>query len=142
MILLGIETCCGAYSICIRKDDVEIYYFSSTSQNQQAEELIDNLDTAFKNLMLDYQNLDVIAVTVGPGSFTGIRIGLAAIYGLSYELDVKFISVTTLEALAISRGDVDVVLPAGRGKVYFQSFANGNPLSEIQLKDVNDIDFA
>jgi tRNA threonylcarbamoyladenosine biosynthesis protein TsaB len=79
---------------------------------------------------------DRIAVTVGPGSFTGLRVGLAFAKGLSVALGRTCVGVGTLEALATSVGAfglVACVIDAGRGNVYVQVFEGGRPLAAPEI---------
>ena len=80
---------------------------------------------------IGFAAIDRIAVTVGPGSFTGLRVGLAFAKGLSAALDCPCAGVNTLEALATSArapGLVACVIDAGRGNVYVQVFEDDTPL--------------
>ena len=77
-----------------------------------------------------FDQLDRIAVTVGPGSFTGLRVGLAFAKGLSAALAIPAVGVGSLEALAQPyEGRVFAVLDAKRGQVYLQAFADGAAVS-------------
>jgi tRNA threonylcarbamoyladenosine biosynthesis protein TsaB len=79
---------------------------------------------------LGFVALGRIGVTVGPGSFTGLRVGLAFAKGLSAALGVPAVGVGSLEALAHGRpGRVFAVLDAKRGQVYLQAFADGAAVS-------------
>lgn len=81
---------------------------------------------------IEFAAVDRIAVTVGPGSFTGLRVGLAFAKGLSAALDRPCVGVETLEALAASAcapGRVACVIDAGRGNVYMQLFEDDTPLA-------------
>ena len=60
----------------------------------------------------DYSALDAIAITAGPGSFTGVRIGVATVKGLAFEHDIPCVSVSTLEAVAYNFVDQDSVVCA------------------------------
>jgi len=84
-----------------------------------------------------FKDIDRFAVTVGPGSFTGIRVGVAAARGLSLATGRPLIGVTTLEAYASEVAEegagapIAIALDARRGEVYFQEFdAAGRPLGE------------
>lgn len=86
---------------------------------------------------LPLSDIDRFAVTVGPGTFTGIRVGVAAGRGLALAAGRPLIGVTTLEAYAAEIADANegapiaIALDARRGEVYFQNFdACGRPLSE------------
>lgn len=83
-----------------------------------------------------FKSLDRIGVTVGPGSFTGLRVGLAFAQGLGAALDRPVVGVSTLDALAASLDAEDrpvaAVVDARRGQVYARLFAAGVPLGEAQ----------
>lgn len=81
----------------------------------------------------DFAGLDRIGVTVGPGSFTGLRVGLAFALGLGAALDRPVIGVSTLDAMAASAPDTQgltaAVIDARRGQVYARLFQDGRPLT-------------
>lgn len=86
---------------------------------------------------LPFTDIDRFAVTVGPGTFTGIRVGVAAGRGLALATGRPLVGVTTLEAYAAElageagNAPIAIALDARRGEVYFQSFdAAGRPLSQ------------
>ncbi|MBU1347169.1 MAG: tRNA (adenosine(37)-N6)-threonylcarbamoyltransferase complex dimerization subunit type 1 TsaB [Alphaproteobacteria bacterium] len=87
-----------------------------------------------------FEALDRIGVTVGPGSFTGLRVGLAFAQGLGAALERPVVGVSTLAALAWSaddgRGATAAVIDARRGQVYLQLFRDGAPASEPQALEV------
>ncbi|MGR6531723.1 tRNA (adenosine(37)-N6)-threonylcarbamoyltransferase complex dimerization subunit type 1 TsaB [Brevundimonas sp. RM1] len=82
-----------------------------------------------------FDGIDRIGVTVGPGSFTGLRVGLAFALGLGAALDRPVVGVSTLDALAASvpaKGMVAAVIDARRGQVYARLFRDGAPLGEAE----------
>ena len=103
----------------------------------QAEALLPMVDGALRRTGLPAAALDLIAVTIGPGSFTGIRVGLAAAQGIALGLDRPLIGVTGFEAVAAICGpdsidcncDLLVALESRRADLYVQIFdAAGRPL--------------
>ena len=78
---------------------------------------------------LAFDRLDRVAVTIGPGSFTGLRVGLAFAKGLALALDIPCIGVGTLEALAAGRtGFIASVIDARRDQIYLQCFDGAESL--------------
>jgi len=98
----------------------------------QAEALMPMVAEVMHEAQLDFSALDLIAVTIGPGSFTGLRTGLAAARGLALARSLPLIGVTTTESIALAAwrqmapGDlrpVIVVLNSRRKDLYVQEFA-------------------
>ena len=93
-----------------------------------AERLMAMIDEVFADSTLAMQDIDLIAVTVGPGSFTGIRVGVAAARGLALALSRPVVGVGTLEALADAafekgvEGPLMALIDARRGEIYGQLF--------------------
>jgi tRNA threonylcarbamoyladenosine biosynthesis protein TsaB len=88
-----------------------------TTGHRHGEELLSRLDNSLTRLQAAATDIHWIGVGVGPGSFTGLRIGLATAKTLAYGLDVPLIGVSTTHALALAAGvrnrEVVVALPAG-----------------------------
>jgi tRNA threonylcarbamoyl adenosine modification protein YeaZ len=84
---------------------------------------------------LGYADLERIVTTTGPGSFTGLRIGLSAARGVGLARGIPVVGVSSLLALSLSvEGPATVLLDARRGEAYFQAFAGpGQPVTEAEL---------
>lgn len=96
---------------------------------QQSELLIPELERLLKKLRLVKDNISLLAVDVGPGSFTGVRVGVAASRGLAQALKIPLIGVSSLEAMARSIPDVEgqtvvACMPALQGEIYYAAFRN------------------
>ncbi|MBP2559798.1 tRNA threonylcarbamoyl adenosine modification protein YeaZ [Neorhizobium galegae] len=139
MIVLAIDTAgvdCSAalYDSAAGKVLSEV---TETIGKGHAERLMSVIDEALAAANLPLKSVERVAVVIGPGSFTGIRVGVAAARGLALALDVESVGVTTLEALAIKfLGEhpghpVVVAMDAKRNEVYTQAFsAAGEALSQ------------
>lgn len=100
----------------------------------QAERLFPAIGALLARNDLSYADLRRVAVTTGPGSFTGLRIGLSAARGLGLANDIPIIGVPTLLALSlVADGPALVTIDARRGERYVQSFAGpGLPLDDAE----------
>ena len=99
--------------------------------------LIRSIDFLLEGLGWTLQNLDLVAVGTGPGSFTGIRIGIATGLGLAQALTVPFVGISGMEALAsqtsVKDGCVGVLLNAQRSQVYYAEYKKrGGKVSAIR----------
>ena len=106
----------------------------------QSERLMPMVREVLSDAGADFPDLDLLAVTTGPGAFTGLRIGLAAARGMALAGDLACFGVTTLDAVAAGvseterqKANVLVVLDSKRAEVYAQAFRSDlRPLSEAQ----------
>ena len=129
MNLLAFDTATTGCSAAAFIDGTLSGHRSAAMARGQSEALMPMIDEVLSDAGLTYQNLSALAVTVGPGAFTGLRIGLAAARGLAIGLGLPLAGVTTLEAVASSVPDdirdgrhVAVALDSKREDLYFQVF--------------------
>ncbi len=98
------------------------------TERRHAEELGPQLVTLLDRAKLSMAELEWLAVDVGPGRFTGLRVGLATVRGLAFALDIPVVGLTSLEILAAGAtgpGPVTAVIDARRQEVFQQVFVDG-----------------
>ena len=125
--VLNIETSTTNCSVALSKNGSIVAYKEDNSLGySHAERLHVYIDEVLQTAKVSIDQLDAIAISKGPGSYTGLRIGVSAAKGLCYALDVPLISVPTLEALAhqvdAPKGAVVAMLDARRQEVYSAIF--------------------
>lgn len=136
MIALGIDTSLTASSAAILRDGGVIGHARLDSARGQADSLFGLIEEACRTAEVSYADIERIGVAVGPGSFTGIRVGVAAARGLGLALGVPVIGVSTFEALAIAASEKSgatlprnsrflIAIDARRGEIYAQAFCMG-----------------
>lgn len=130
MIVLSVDTCLFACSAAVVRDGETLASRIEPMARGHQERLAPLVQETMAAAGLGFDALDRIGVTVGPGSFTGLRVGLAFAKGLSAALGVPAVGVGSLEALAQPHaGRVFAVLDAKRGQVYLQAFVDGAAVS-------------
>lgn len=133
MRILAIDTALGASSVAVldSAEEAPIAFASEAMERGHAEALLPILRTTIAGLDGGFPSLARIAVTIGPGSFTGIRIGLSAARAMGLALGIPVVGVSTLSAYAapliagLDGEIVAVAIDARHGNVFFQAFAPG-----------------
>ena len=122
MKILGIEASAKVASAALLSDGVIISEKSTNGPMTHSQTLMPMVDDVLRAVNADGHDLDMIAVTEGPGSFTGLRIGAATAKGLSIGYDVPVMPLSTLEALAYNlvgmQGLIVPVMDARRKQIY------------------------
>lgn len=147
-ICLALDTALDACSVglAISTDqEVRTYGRSLDLGRGHAEHLMAELEALLQETNLGYQDLTRLAVTTGPGSFTGLRVGLATARSLALALEIPLIGVSTLKALELTArhqghvGPLACVIDARRNQIYGQLFLPDRPSEPAALAA---IDFA
>ena len=130
MKILAIDTACSACSVALAADGEVVASDSAAMARGHAEALMPMIQSVMARAGAAFDALDLVAVTVGPGSFTGLRTGLAAARGIGLAQNIPVVGVTTLEAVAAAAArdpaaaalPVVVVLETRRTDLYVQLF--------------------
>lgn len=132
MLTLAIDTCCFYYSVALLRESQVLFEIRSYEQNMQCEELVCKIESLLERSSLSYRELDLIAVTSGPGTFNGVRIGMSAAYGISLATGAKIVTVSTLEVMAYKEKANALCFTPDSQVGFFQRFDRKfNPMSEI-----------
>ena len=100
MKILAIDSTAGVASVAVSEGERLLGSFNVNNGLTQSELLLPMAEALLKTLKLSFSDIELLACTVGPGSFTGVRIGTALIKGIAFGRDVPCVGVSTLEALA------------------------------------------
>ena len=133
MRILAIDTALGACSACVADagEAEPLAQETLVMERGHAEALVPLLDRVVSNVGAGFGSLDRVAVTVGPGSYTGLRVGIAAARAVGLAARIPVVGVTTLSALLAAlvaddnRRVLAAAIDARHGQVYFQAIAPG-----------------
>ena len=144
--ILCFDTSNNVCSVAIAKGQEILSFKQELAPSVQAEKLIVMIESALKEIAMDYSDINYLAVTVGPGSFTGIRIGLAAAKGILYASDIRGVAITNFEAvfyrLKMQVKEFDsaiIMLNAYRNQLYVQQFFSDGKALDPMLMNFNSI---
>jgi tRNA threonylcarbamoyladenosine biosynthesis protein TsaB len=126
MLVLAADTSLPILSVAIVSDGLLAGTMAMQGHGSRNEKLLPAIDWLLAENGIDRKQLDLFAVTRGPGSFTGVRIGLATIQGLAMALGKPVCAMSTHEAIAHGEeGRVAVADDAGRGELYVSTYLDG-----------------
>lgn len=148
MHILAIDTSCARASCAISSNNKLLAFIEDPDVQMQAEHLFSLIDQAFKQTNLNYQDITHLAVTNGPGSFTGIRIGLSAAKGILFAAPhISPICTTNFQVAAYRASkqisdktqNIVILLEASPTLLYIQTFdMDLKPMSEPEVMKIND----
>jgi tRNA threonylcarbamoyladenosine biosynthesis protein TsaB len=138
MIVLVLDTAQNACSVAVLDGERVLASSSQPMQRGHQERLAPMAAEVMQAAGLGFEQLDRIGVTIGPGSFTGLRVGLAFAKAMSLALDIPCVGVGTLEALAAAETSLVVVaIDARRDQIYLQIFQDGQAVSAAEGVDMD-----
>lgn len=119
MKFLAIDTSGAHLTVIAHRDGTDIVLYEEDCTLRHSVKLMDQIDRAFKEADMLPSECDFFAVVVGPGSFTGIRIGIATVKGLCFATGKPAVAVTSFDCIAYAvKGECIAVVDAGHGYVY------------------------
>ena len=136
MKILSLDSSALVASVALCEDDEILAEYTLNNGNTHSETLLPMVENVLSALSLTVKDVDLFAVSAGPGSFTGVRIGAATLKGLAFASGKSCVEVSTLEALAYNlrmhKGLICPVMNARRSQVYTALFrSNGESLERL-----------
>lgn len=143
MKILAIDSTANTSTVAVLENDTLLSLYTANTKNTHSETLLPMVKSVLSTLNLTVDDMDALAVSQGPGSFTGVRIGVATVKGLAFGKNKKCVGVSTIEALAENlEGFFGIVCPimnARRGQVYTGAFLNGERILDDQCMMLCDL---
>lgn len=124
-LILSIETATRAGSIALMRGRRQLSTRTGDATRSHSTDLLELIEGALEGASYSIRDVELFAVALGPGSFTGLRIGVATAKSLASTLERRVVGVPTLQAVALGAGVSEhtvALLPAGRGELFAQSF--------------------
>ncbi len=126
MLVLGIETATMTGGVALVNDEQIISEYTLNVRTTHTARLMPALDQILRDSSVDKREIDGIAISLGPGSFTGLRIGMATAKGLALGLDIPLLGVPTLDALAgnipFAAYQICAILDAKKKEIYYSLY--------------------
>jgi tRNA threonylcarbamoyladenosine biosynthesis protein TsaB len=136
VLTLVLDTALNACAAAVSRDGDILAHASEPMQRGHQERLAPMVESVMLASGVGFDALTRIGVTVGPGSFTGLRVGLAFAKAMSLALDIPCVGVNSLEALAAGRtGFVAAAIAAKGDQLYLQAFMDGTALMAPDVLD-------
>lgn len=147
-MIVALETSSPNCEIAFLKEDKEILTIFADTHSKHEKNLITFFDWAFKYLKITIKDIELIAVSIGPGNFTALRVGLATVFGLAYPHNISVKAINTLDALYftclfyfsyLKDKKILVVNDAKRESVYTALYQNEEKIGNYQLVEINKL---
>ena len=146
MKILAIDTSTKYLSVAVAEDARTLASFRDKGEFMHSDLLIPTVDKVLKKCHLKLKDINAIALSIGPGSFTGLRIGVATCKGINLGMGVPIVAVPTLDAIAYNFIDIDEegrilcpLIDAKKGKVYACFYKGLERVSEYVLTEVGSL---
>ena len=140
MVVLFIDTCNKELAVGLSKDDKLIYKKEYDAFKRQSEVLAKEIVECFKACNVEAKDIDKVVVTNGPGSYTGIRIGLTFAKVFTSVLNKELVLVSSLRALAGNKENTISLIDARSKRAYYGVYNKGKCLKEDTVDFLTNID--
>ena len=143
MIILSISTSTNICSVCLGNENTIIKELSINDAKTHSENLMPLIDKLLKTTNYSLKDISYLACDVGPGSFTGIRIGIATIKAISEVHNIPIVPISSLQALSynanISDGLICSMIDARNENIYYCIFdKNHLPIQDLKAEHIDD----
>lgn len=139
MLILAIDTSTHCGGVAIMKDEILTASLTLNIRKTHSERLLQNIDYLLSECGLQPSDLDGLAVSVGPGSFTGVRIGLSCAKGFCTAAKIPIIGISTLDSLALRCAEPNIlicpVMDARRSEIFGAGYRLKDPAS-YELEEI------
>tara|TARA_Y100001970_G_C13817262_1_gene643027 strand:- start:5 stop:619 length:615 start_codon:yes stop_codon:yes gene_type:complete len=138
--ILAIETATNICSVALFKDQ-KLISIKEDMSRKHATLLAPFVNDIFNESNIKIIDIDAIAISIGPGSYTGLRIGLSFAKGIAYSLNKPIIPINTIESLDDSVQDLNyfIIAHAYKDLYYIQEYRNGKKFKNIIFEKINFI---
>jgi len=140
-VLLAFDTATSVVSVAVAAAGGAAATASIGSDRRHAEVLVPTIRELMRIADVAPRDLEAIAVGIGPGLFTGLRVGVVTAKSMAHALDVPVIELSTLDVIAypLSKGSVAAVVDAHRGEVYWATYRDGERTSEDRVTPLEEL---
>ena len=143
MKILALDSTANTSTVALLENESLVALYTVNTKNTHSETLLPMVKALLASADVRVEDIDAFAVANGPGSFTGVRIGVATIKGLAFGTDKKCVAVSTTEALSVNLEGFDgiacPIMNARRGQVYTCIFKDGKPLIDECCMMLDDL---
>lgn len=144
MKILGVDTSSDICSICLLENNITLKELNLNNGRTHSENLVPLLKELMDTCNITFKDIDLIAVNKGPGSFTGIRIGISTVKAIAEVHNIKVVGVTSLKSLTFNEASLTSptisLIDARNSQVYCGVFNNDSVSEEIYLADdINEV---
>lgn len=145
MKILGIDTSTMAANVAVLEDDKLICEYTINTKKTHSQKLMPMIENMLKLSDLEIKDIDAIAICVGPGSFTGLRIGMATAKAMAHVNNIPLVGVNSLEILGtnmdLCNRKICSILDAQRNQVYMNKYIlEDNKIKELEEISIKPID--